>query len=177
MANTPPTPVHLSEHQLAEITPTMSDAPDTVQMSSGLATTISTLSVNDVKAKPLTNKQKMQRALANLYGDEDGDLITLESPAKAIEQLPQREFIEQDVVMEDPDSVEVIGEDVQAELPVDDALEVSEIPESAQSTELVIRTEWLGTSQFYLEPLLELQKTVSFESDLAIIQHRMLILL
>ncbi|KAL2063050.1 hypothetical protein VTL71DRAFT_6122 [Oculimacula yallundae] len=160
MAQTPQTPVHLTfSSELAEDTPI-----DPTAMSVQSTT-------KSRKTKPLSAKQKMQRAFANLYDDEE-DMVDAVSPAWTSGQNQQS--LATDVTMEDVDDCadfEVKAGDnfVDMGTIVANAMDVgnSEGAEEKIEEGPVIRTEWLGTSQFYLEPLLGLQKSGGLDGCIA----------
>lgn len=158
MANTPQTPVHLTfgDGEIADDTP-IDPAAMNVPPTAPLVT-------KSAQAKAQTKKEKLQEAFARLYDEDDEEnLIDLSSPALSSGQTQTSPVT--DVMMEDVGdlvSFEMKGEDIGEEMEVLASSSTESTGLEVTSDDgFVIRTEWLGTSQFYLEPLLELQRSVT----------------
>ncbi|KAH7323788.1 hypothetical protein BKA65DRAFT_598333 [Rhexocercosporidium sp. MPI-PUGE-AT-0058] len=154
MAYTPQTPVHLTfDGEFAEDTPINS-----ADMSPQVST-------KSVKANPLSQKQRLQQTFASLYDDDD--LIDLESPGWSSAQDRQDRVI--NFAIENVESFEVKSEDVGTlmEIPPGNDVETSVGAESEIREIFNIRAEWMGTSQFYAEPLLELQNNGGLDQVIA----------
>lgn len=145
----PQTPVHLTfGTEFAENTPV---DPEAISP---------TIFINHSKpsSKHLTKKQKLQAAVAGLYDDED--LIDLQSPAQVSTWTAGHiAHTVNNIAMDD------VSDQANLEVKVDNVGPEMEMATEGVSNEsvargCVIRTGWLGTSPFYLGPLLDLQKTV-----------------
>lgn len=119
-------------------------------------------------SKHLTKKQKLQAAFAGLYDDED--LIDLQSPVQVSTwtagRIAHTHTID-DITMEDVGdqmSLDVKGDNVD----VATKMVMEKVSVEGPAEGGIIRTEWLGTSHFYLAPLLDLQKAVRRLSHMGI---------
>ncbi|KAL5315630.1 hypothetical protein ACEPPN_016499 [Leptodophora sp. 'Broadleaf-Isolate-01'] len=155
MAQTPQTPVHIAlDGEFADHSPI------------GPAGMSAPVPTKFAKAKPLTEKQKVQQAFANLYDDED-DLIDLTSPGWRAGKAQQTQIT--DVTIQDVGDFEVKAEDIREDMEMlaGSAMDISNSAESEMEGSFVIRTEWMGTSQFYAELLLELQNNGGLDQVIA----------
>ncbi|KAK0117777.1 hypothetical protein ONS95_012102 [Cadophora gregata] len=156
MAQTPQTPVHF--------TPDSDRDDDTPMISEEIKSPI-TIKPPRRGSTRLSNKQKLQIAFACLYDEKNQ--IDLQSPSQAWSPGHIVHSIS-DLTMEDVSSDDMNTFDVKASRNGGPEVEVSANSDTVKDTaECDVRAEWLGTSQFYLEPLLELQRTGGLDQVIA----------
>ncbi|CZT42995.1 uncharacterized protein RSE6_02967 [Rhynchosporium secalis] len=155
MAQTPDTPVHMSSNGDFSNNKTSYASPMSIYSA-----------IKPAKAKSLSAKQKLQRAFAGLYDDEK-EAVSSTWTSGSIQQYPVIDVTTEGV--EVSATPEINNQDASAgiQMASESSMEVCIDKEDKAEAKPVIRGDWLGTSPFYLQPLLELQMSGGLDAVIA----------